>query len=298
VGIVLALTGLTAFDKQSQRLSRLLIQICVVLLGLRLDLRDLIHEAGGGMVLAVLTVFGTLAAGLLLGRVFKVGREVSLLVASGTSICGGSAIAAVGSSIGAESSAMAVATAAIFILNAVGLFALPVIGRALHMSNVQFGTWAGIALHDISSVAGAGKAFVAGRVDPMAIDTAMVVKLTRVLWITPIALAARWWWRRGQHGPAIASSTPFPWFILLFIAASAVRTLVPGTKDVAGPVLTAAGLGFQLALFLIGAGLSRKALASVGWRALAQAVLLWLLIAGASLAMVRGMLAENGTVAM
>jgi uncharacterized integral membrane protein (TIGR00698 family) len=222
-----------------------------------------------------------MGAGLLLGRLFGAGREVSLLVSSGTAICGGSAIAAVGSAVGAASASMAVATGAIFVLNAVGLYLLPVIGHALEMTDAQFGTWAGIALHDISSVAGAGKAYNPG-IDASALETAMIVKLTRVLWILPIALLARWWWKRGEEqsgGGAVA----FPWFILLFLVASAVNTFVPRVEEVSGFVLKAAGAGFQGALFLIGAGISGQALAQVGWRALVTAVLLWVLVAGASL---------------
>jgi uncharacterized integral membrane protein (TIGR00698 family) len=282
-GIVLALAGLTAFESESRKLSSRLIQLCVVLLGLRSDLRDLVHELGNGALLAVFTVVGTLGVGLVLGRLLRTGRGVSLLVSSGTSICGGSAIAAIGLSIEADSSSMAVATAAIFVLNAIGLFALPALGHVFGMTDVQFGTWAGIALHDIASVAGAGKAFNPG--SSAALETAMVVKLARVLWITPVALMARWWWTRGRAGEG--GSAQFPWFVLLFIAASGVRTLAPAVVESSSTILAGSGLGFQLALFLIGAGLSRKALQTVGWRALAQALLLWIFIASASLVAVR-----------
>jgi uncharacterized membrane protein YadS len=213
----------------------------------------------------------------------KVEREVSLLVSSGTAICGGSAIAAVGSSIGASSSAMAVSTGAIFVLNAVGLIALPMLGHREGLTDQQFGLLAGISLHDIASVAGAGKAYSGAEGGGAAADTAMIVKLTRVIWITPIALAARAWFRRYRAEDGAAVNAPFPWFILGFLAASAVRTFVPGVDSHGPQVTLISGHGFQLALFLIGAGLSMKALKAVGWRALVLAWALWVLVGGVSL---------------
>jgi uncharacterized membrane protein YadS len=111
----------------------------------------------------------------------------------------------------------------------------------------------------------------------------MIVKLTRVIWITPIALAARAWFRRYRAEGAGAVNAPFPWFILGFLAASAVRTFVPGVDSYGPQVTLVAGHGFQLALFLIGTGLSMKALKSVGWRALVLACVLWVLVSGFSL---------------
>ncbi|GJQ30812.1 MAG: UPF0324 membrane protein [Phycisphaerae bacterium] len=279
VGIVLALAGLAAFEHGAKAVSKYLIQACVVLLGLRLDLSTLARAAADGFTLAIATILGALALGLVLGRVLRTGREVSTLVSAGTAICGGSAIAAVGASIRAASASMAVATGAIFVLNAVGLWTLPPIGHALGLTDAQFGTWAGVALHDIASVNGAAKSF-----GPEAVDTANVVKMVRVVWIFPLALAAGWIVKPA--GEVSAKRPPFPWFILLFVLASAARTWVPGTGSIEGEVKHAAGMGFQAALFLIGTGLSRAAMKRVGWRALVQAAVLWVLVAAGSLAAV------------
>lgn len=276
VGIVLALAGLAAFPHGAKTVSKVLIQICVVLLGLRLDLSTLAKAAADGLVLAIATIGGALAIGLLLGRLLRSGREVSTLVSAGTAICGGSAIAAVGGAIRASASSMAVATGAIFILNAIGLWTLPHIGHAIGMTDIQFGTWAGVALHDIASVNGAAKSF-----GPLAIDTANVVKMVRVVWIFPIALVAGWLVRTEGAG---ATRPPFPWFILLFLAASALRTFVPEAKNYESDIKHIAGIGFQAALFLIGTGLSLAALRAVGWRAIAQATILWIIVASGSLA--------------
>lgn len=279
VGIAIALLNAAEFEAWAKPLSKWLIQICVVLLGLRLDLALLRDSVVDGMALAVGTIVGAVAAGLLLGRLLRTGRETSTLVTSGTAICGGSAIVAVGGAIGAGASSMAVATGAIFILNAVGLWVLPPIGHALGLSEIQFGQWAGVALHDIASVGGAAKSY-----GNEAFDTANVVKLTRVVWITPLALLAPWF-VRGSRREGRRSS--FPWFILGFLLASMLRTLVPSLEHVEEGIARVSGLGFQAALFMIGLGLSRQVLRQVGWRALVQATVLWILLAGASLEVIR-----------
>lgn len=284
VGVLVALAGLTAYEKGSKRLSRLLIQICVSLLGFRVDLLTLAHEAKTGIAFSAATIVASFLLGFVLERMLRTGRELTLLVSSGTAICGGSAIAAVGASIGASSGSMAVATGAVFILNAVALFVFPALGHALGMSDSQFGTWAGVAIHDVSSVVGAATQYQKGTGSTIALDTANIVKLTRVLWIFPCAIFAAWITREG--GARQSVKAPFPWFILFFLGASAVKTWLPHAQDIAGPATVAAKIGFSGALFLIGAGLSRSTLASVGWRVLAQAVIQWVLLAVASLLVV------------
>lgn len=292
-GIILALLNLTAWPAETKTLSRWLLQACIVALGLRLDVSQLANAALDGLTLAFATIFGALALGLLLGKLLGVGRDLSLLISSGTAICGGSAIASVGSAIRAKSADMAMATAVIFTLNAVGVFSLPSIGHALNMSDHAFGTWAGVAIHDMASVSAVAKGYHADTAAPTsaALDQANVVKLTRVLWIIPITLAAAWWAaRRGPTQAASETSTgkpapakmQWPWFILLFLLASVIRTLIPALASASDEIKLITSMGFQLALFLIGAAVSKAALQSMGWRALTQAIVLWLILAAAT----------------
>ncbi len=275
VGIALGILGITAWTKQCKTVSKWLIQACVVLLGFRLDLSDLAKSAGSGVALAIGTIVGAIIIGLLLGKLLRTGREISTLITSGTAICGGSAIVAIGAAIGASSSSMAVATGAIFILNAIGLWTLPAIGHAIGLTDIQFGQWAGIALHDIASVAGASNAYGAE-----AYETATVVKLTRVIWITPLALLAG---KFCIDASRAGTKSPFPWFIPCFLAASGVRTLFPQLEEQEANIRFISGIGFQAALFLIGTGLTRSALQAVGIRAIAQATILWIIVASGSL---------------
>lgn len=303
-GILLALLGVTAWPAQTKTASRWLLQGCIVALGLRLDVSQLAHAALDGLALAVGTIFGALALGLLLGKLLGVGRDLSLLISSGTAICGGSAIASVGSAIRAKSADMAMATAVIFTLNAVGVFSLPSIGHGLNMSDHAFGTWAGVAIHDMASVSAVAKGYHAqGALSSTALDQANVVKLTRVLWIIPITLAAAWWATRRDRQQATSGGSTlapaqakmqWPWFILLFLLASVVRTLVPAIASFSDEIKLVTSCGFQLALFLIGAAVSKAALKAMGWRALTQAIVLWIALASATALVLQYTSAGNG----
>lgn len=293
IGCVLALVGIAPFPTQSKAVSRQLIQWCVATLGLLIPLARLVEVVSEGFVLALITIVATFALGVLLARLLRVGREQTTLLCSGTAICGGSAIAAVGSAIQASSSGMAIATGAIFLLNAAGLYLLPIIGHALDLSAAQFGSWAGMAIHDVSSVSGAATSYFK---DPeqaaIVTEHAMVVKLSRVIWIVPIALIARAWFMRANAAAASAPAPnkkpklPVPWLVVLFVAASVLATLVPAIDAYSKDIRLIARLGFQVALFLIGSGLSVAAIRAVGWRALAMATILWIALAAGSLLVV------------
>ncbi|MEX2217285.1 MAG: putative sulfate exporter family transporter [Phycisphaerales bacterium] len=300
LGILLALAGLIHAGPIARRLSRLLIQACVVLLGLRMDLHEVWRAGIVGIAFAVATIAATFTLGWLLGRALRTDGKVTTLLSSGTAICGGSAIAAVSTVIGASAAQVGVATATVFTLNGVALFLFPWLGGLLGLSPEEFGAWAGVAIHDVSSVVGAAQSFdaahPAGPSSPaVATDTATVVKLSRVIWIAPICIAAAWWaqkkGRRHEGTEARSDRTwrvPVPCFVLLFLLASAVRTAWPAPIQPADDGLRiAARCGMALALFLIGAGLSRRAIAEVGWRAMALGVALWVFIAAAALAAIR-----------
>ena len=297
LGIVFGLAGISPWPKHAKTVSKWLIQGAIVALGLRLDLRELAHAASDGLALAIGTIAGAMILGLLLARVLQLTRDLGLLISSGTAICGGSAIAAVGSSIKAKSSDMAIATAIVFVLNAIGVVVLPIIGHRAGMSDVQFGTWAGVALHDMASVNAVAKDYHAlGAATPIgamgvALDTANVVKLTRVVWIAPLALlSAIWIQRLGETSANTDDKTAkpgswrsvIPWFILWFLAACTLRTLVPAIADFGPAIKLISSCAFQLALFLIGTGVSVSALRQAGWRVAVHATVLWVVLATAS----------------
>jgi uncharacterized integral membrane protein (TIGR00698 family) len=291
--MLFAITGLAdaAALPWTKALSRSVLQACVVVLGLGLSLHELARAGGTGIAFALGTIVLTFAAGYALGSLLGVGRSITTLLSSGTAICGGSAIAAVSGVIAASSAEIAVATGVVFLLNAAGLYLLPWLGELMHLSHAQFGVWSAISIHDVSSVVGASGRFKeitpppAEGADAQTIATA--VKLARALWIAPICLVIGISLARPADRKA-ARGSPVPLFILLFVVASAARTLFPQIGPAhADWIKPAATHGMAFALFLIGLGLSRKTLASVGWRALVLGTALWVIISAASLAVVR-----------
>ena len=208
----------------------------------------------------------------------SVERDVSLLVTAGTSICGGSAVAALGSAIGASRESMSVAVATVFVLNAIALYVFPPIGHWLDLSQHQFGVWAALAIHDTSSVVGAAASY-----GPEALQEATILKLARALWILPMALLVPRF--RRQPREASKGSLAIPWFIGLFVLAAVARSFAtPSSIRWFDAAARGGRMALAVTLFLIGAGLSRQQLRVVGARPLLHGLLLWIVVSSATLA--------------
>ncbi len=274
-GAALGLVFGGPFPVQSARFSKWLLKACVVGLGFGMSLPAVLAVGRDGVGVTALGILFALTVGFLLARLLRVDVVTGALISGGTAICGGSAIAALGPALGAGAEAMGVSLATVFILNGVALYVFPAVGHLLHLSQSQFGLWAAIAIHDTSSVVGA--AAIYGK---EALALATVLKLTRALWIVPLAFAAALWHRsRGGKDVKVA----VPWFIGLFALASALRALLPAGEPFFDVLVLLARRGLVLTLFLIGAGLSRSTLRAVGVRPLVQGVLLWVSVGVASL---------------
>jgi len=273
LGLALALTiGQPLPRSTTSRATKLLLQASVVGLGFGANLHAVLDAGRDGLLFTIATIAGTLLLGFLLGRALKIERTTAHLISSGTAICGGSAIAAVGPVLGATDEEMSVSLGTVFILNAIALFIFPPIGRALAMSQHQFGIWAAIAIHDTSSVVGAAQRF-----GFEAQKIATTVKLTRALWIVPLTLATAAAFRTRSARIAI------PWFIGFYVIASVILTYALLPAWLCADLVKIAQVGLKITLFLIGAGLSRSAIAAVGARPLILGVMLWIAISLASL---------------
>ena len=287
MGAAFALSLGNPFPGRTGRAAGLLLKASVVGLGFGMSLGAVARAGATGVGYTVAVIFGTLALGMLMGRALGVRRDVSLLIAAGTGICGGSAIAAVGSAMDADADSMTVALATVFVLNAVALYLFPVVGHGVGLTEGQFGVWAAVAIHDTSSVVGAAASY-----GPRALADATVLKLARALWILPLTLGVVLARRRleGPGAPAGPRRLDVPWFIGLFLLAALLRTVAPeGLAPLLDGAAGAARRALVLTLFLIGAGLSRATLRSVGGRPFLQGVLLWLVVASVSLwAVLRG----------
>lgn len=275
LGLVFALTCGQAYPTFNKNVSKKLLQYSVIGLGFGMNLHASLASGKEGMLFTIVSVFGTLLIGMLIGcKLLKINRNTAYLISSGTAICGGSAIAAVGPIIKAKDSDMSMALATIFILNAIALFLFPALGHWLGMTQQEFGTWAAIAIHDTSSVVGAGAAY-----GEEALQVATTIKLTRALWIIPLALLTAVIFR--SEGKKIS----IPWFILFFIVAMLLNTYVlTDIPQVGQFIYGIARKGLVITMFFIGASLSIDTIKSVGIRPLLQGILLWLVISAGSLA--------------
>ena len=282
LGLVVALTFGTPYPDLNGRPTRLLLQTSVVLLGFGMNLKS-IYEAGkDGIVLTIVTIFGTLGLGYLIGRLLKVRGRISALISTGTAICGGSAIAAAAPGIEAEPEQISISLGTVFVLNAIALFLFPTIGHGVGLTQHQFGMWAAIAIHDTSSVVGAASAY-----GGEALATATTIKLARALWIAPVALILMYLYRRRY--PNAKAKIAIPWFILLFLLAVTARTYAPLwlQPSVFDALVNLAKAGMTVTLFLIGTSLTLESVKTTRWRPLFQGAILWILVSAISLAAVR-----------
>jgi uncharacterized integral membrane protein (TIGR00698 family) len=265
------------------------------MLGFGMNLPVILRAGWNGSLFAALTIGTTLSLGYWIGRRLDINRNTSILISAGTAICGGSAIAAVGSVLTVTEGEIAVAMGTVFLLNAVALYLFPFLGHALHLSQHQFGVWAGVAVHDVSSVVGAALPY-----GNDALETATAVKLSRTLWIVPLTLglviaAGRSHRMKlpgtttagvGSHPAARRTKVEIPWFIAFFLLASLARSYMPVIATWSPEISHVAKGGLTLVLCLIGASLSPRTLHSVGWKAAIQGMLLWVFISVASLLLI------------
>lgn len=251
----------------NHRVTHSLLQMSVVGLGFGMNAQEAWNAGKEGLMFTVFSILITLIFGFFLGKMLKVNVKTSYLISAGTAICGGSAIAAIAPVIKAKEKQISIALGTIFILNSLALFIFPFLGSFLDLSQSQFGIWSAIAIQDTSSVVGA-----ASKYGEEALQIATTVKLTRALWIIPIALLSSWLFK--SKGTKIS----IPYFIGLFVVAVLLNSYVPFVGMVSRYVVYISKIGLALTLFLIGSGLSKELLLSVGLKPIVQGTVLWLII--------------------
>ena len=287
MGLVIALAIGHPFIHLNKKATTLLLQISVVCLGFKIDFGDAMKAGKEGFFFTVSTIALTLIAGYFIGKKLKIDRKTSLLISNGTAICGGSAIAAIAPIVKANDEQISVSLGTIFILNSVALFLFPwIAGHLIHFTDQQFGTWCAIAIHDTSSVVGAASKF-----SPKALQIATTIKLERALWIIPVSLLTAYFQKS-------TGKIKIPYFIFYFVLAIIASTYLPRYFPILNNKIGNATLfdyafmfgrkGLVITLFLIGSGLSLKTIRQVGWRPILQGVLLWIIIASLSLAVIKG----------
>ncbi len=275
LGLVFGLLFPHPFASASRKASKVLLQLSVVGLGFGMNLHEVMRAGESGFMYTLASISFAMVVGSLLGAFFNVQKTSAFLISTGTAICGGSAIAAMGPVTDANDEQMAVSLATVFVLNSVALLVFPVIGRTLGMTQTQFGLWAALAIHDTSSVVGA-----AAKYGTIALAVGTTVKLARALWIVPMTLGTAL--IRGAK-----ARVQWPWFIAFFCLAAVCNTYVPAGAVVYLPLVKLAKIGLTVTLFLIGTGISIATLRQVGHRPLLQGIALWFLVSAGSLWLIR-----------
>jgi len=273
-GLAIALATRVDRPKAAKLATTIALQGGVIRLGAGMNLGIVLRVGLDSALVTATSLALAVTLGIAIGRRLAVPRDTSLMLAIGTGICGGSAIAAIASVIRPKDHEISVALAVVFVLNAVGLLVFPLLGHAFGMDQVVFGRWAALAIHDTSSVVGAGLAY--GKI---ALVIATTTKLARALWIVPITLATAIM-RGGEDGRL--RDVSWPWFILGFVAVAALASWVPALAPYAAPTAALGRRLLVLALFLIGLALSPRAIAKVGQRPFVAGVILWGIVASAA----------------
>lgn len=273
-GIILSLIPGQKTAIETSSISKILLQTSVVLMGFGMNLSQIIETNQQGLKITVFSVATTITLGLIIGRLLKLEKKTTYLIACGTAICGGSAIAAIAPVIRAKNHQVTFALAIIFTLNAIALFLFPWLGHLLNMDQTSFGYWAAIAIHDTSSVVGAGSQY-----GSIALQTATAVKLTRALWVIPVAIVTSLLFKTNK-----SKKISIPWFIAFFIMAIIVKHY--SLKAYCSPQLTETfshlnwlgHKGLIIALFFIGTSISITNFKKAGKNLLILGVSLWVII--------------------
>lgn len=286
------------------------LQYAVILLGFGLNLAQIAAVGAESLPIILTTIATALIVGYILYRVLRMDSAIATLIAVGSSICGGSAIAATAPVIRAKDEQVAQAISVIFLFNVVAALIFPTLGGMLGMSNEGFGLFAGTAVNDTSSVTAAAAAWDGMHPGSNALDDATIVKLTRTLAIIPITLALGIVMARKESADesasnAQAASEPsstrrkdplgnfslkraFPMFILFFLVASLITTIaVAAGADAAvfAPLKTLSKFFIVMAMAAIGLNTDLVKLVKSGAKPLLMDLICWICIAAASLAM-------------
>ena len=280
VGLLVGAALSLSFDKpiipHANTLGKHALQTAIILLGLKLNAGQLLQISADYSALVTGYVIITIAVGLAIGAVLGNQKKSSQLISSGTAICGGTTIASLSPVIGARPEQTGVALTLVFLLNAVALFAFPVVGEYLALTQEQFGVWAALAIHDTSSVVATAALY-----GEEAVTVATTVKLGRTLWLIPLLLVFSILSQRGS------AKLRLPLFIVFFVLAASTGSLVELPTQVVGGASMASKALLVVALLCIGTEITRATLKELRGAVLIQGLLLWAIVVPVSLLLIR-----------
>lgn len=260
--------------------SKKILQLSIILLGFDMNLFNVVQTGSQTLFLMLFTLTAAFLTAYIAGKLLKVEGNTNILVAVGTAICGGSAIAATAPVIQARDEEVARAISTIFLFNVLAAFLFPILGHLMGMTDAQFGLWAGTAVNDTSSVVAAGYTF-----SDAAGDYAVIVKLTRTLMIIPITLALAFYTSRqkASNQANYSLSRIFPWFILGFVAASILTTFLPLSEALTDSLVQLSKFLIVMAMAAIGLNTNLVRLFKYGWRPILLGGICWFVLSVVSL---------------
>ncbi|MDW5291005.1 YeiH family protein [Formosa sp. PL04] len=272
LGFIFTLFFKHPFLEKSQKSINFLLKTAVIGLGFGMALVETIQTSVSSFGLTLFCVFFTVSFGLILSRYLHLDKSLGHLITSGTSICGGSAIAAISPIIKADTKTITMALGVVFFLNAVALIVFPYFGHLIGLNQHQFGLWCAVAIHDTSSVVGAALNY-----GEEALNIATTVKLSRTLWIIPMSIVSMFLFKNSSQ------KIKFPLFILLFVAAILIHS-----ADILPEIITTSVVSISkhllvVTLFLVGTTMSVSDLKKTGWKPMAFASTLWIFVSVISL---------------
>ena len=268
--------------------SKKILQLAVVLLGFGMNLSSVAKVGAQSLPIILSTITTSLVAAFVLHKLLHMDAKISTLIGVGSSICGGSAIAATAPVIGADDEEIAQSISVIFLFNVLAALTFPTLGRMLGLSNEGFGLFAGTAVNDTSSVTAAAAAWD-GIHGSNTLDTAAIVKMTRTLAIIPITLVLAFLRTRQEEksvrgtGVTVSLKKIFPWFVLFFVLASVVTTLLPLPAAVTGFLKSASKFFIVMAMAAIGLNTDVVTLVRTGGKPIFMGFCCWVAIACVSL---------------
>jgi len=270
--------------------SKKILQYSIILLGFEMNLYNLLNAGRASLTVMAFTFALVFITAFCVGRLLKLPGNTTVLIGVGTSICGGSAIAAVAPVIRAEDEDVTRAISTIFLFNIVAVFIFPALGRLLGMDDTNFGIWAGTAINDTSSVVAAGTAWSNAAGNNTALNFATIVKLTRTLMIVPITLVLALYTAKKLKSTGTGNfrfAKVFPWFVLFFIAAAFVKTFLDMPANISSLLVQIGKFCIIMAMAAIGLNTNLKSLCASGIKPIMLGCICWAVIALVALAVLR-----------
>ena len=242
-----------------------LLQIGIVILGLTISASNVIYMTSTYFAYISIFVILVFISGILISKILRIDSKLSILIASGTAICGATAIAAISPIINAKPKDLFISIGIIFLLNGFAMAIFPMIGNGIGMSDEQFGSWIALAIHDTSSVVGTAMSYGEGSV-----ETATVLKLARTLWLIPLIIIL------GIFYKDSSSKNTLPLFVFAFILAVLLGTQLNFSNQMILALENISSAFLVGALFCIGAQIDKKSIKEIDTKTAVLALLLWL----------------------